>query len=298
MRAAGRLAPLLRLTAFLGFAGLAACALLFRSIGAQADEALHDLGAEVMQYPGEPPEPARQLVLNGVSVAFRTQAVRAPLERVLEHYRSLCASRSAGFAVPLSAQSASNSERGYVACLDTGHASADLRALAERFVRFAQTGDLSAMGGLRYVHARRAPGDDATLLFTMWADSALDLFRMLPGSEVDAGGSDPPGVPRPPGSQRLLSAWESNQPSRVFVYRAKETSELQVESFYRSQLLQNGWTVLERHPSQLLTINGARLISAEREGRTITVLVSPGESSSITATVLATNPPLLQGFRP
>lgn len=288
----------MRLGAFFGFIALAAGALLSHSIGAQADEARHDVGAEVMRYPGELPERARQLVLNGVPVSFRTQAVHAPPERVLEHYRSLCARRSNGFAVPLSAQSAGNSESGYVACLDTGHAPAGLVALAERFVRFAQTGDLSMMGGLRYAQARRAPGDAATFLFTMWADSAFDLLGMLPGSEVDAEGSDPLGVPRLPGSQRLLSAWESNQPSRVFVYRTQGTTELRVESFYRNGLLQNGWTILERRPSQSLTIDGARLISAERDGRTITVLVNPSESSDITATVLATNPSSLEGFRP
>lgn len=295
--AAGWLAPLARLSLFLG--SVAVAFIFLQSIDAGADEVPRAVGADLMEYPGAPREPARQLVLNGVPISFRTQTVDASAEEVLDYYESICLSRNAGFAAPLSAQSARNDQGGYVACLDTGGAPADLRSLASRFIRFAQSGDMSAMGGLRYARVQRVSDSDASFLFAMWADSGLDLFQMLPTDEADSDGSDPIGVPRPPGSQRLLSAWEIGQPSRVFVYRTpRAAAELDFESFYRVELSKNGWTILERRSSESRAINGARMISAEREHRTVTVLSSAGGSSEGMVTILATEPPMSGGFRP
>jgi len=300
--AARKLAPLARLSLFLGSIAVGVFAVGFvflQSIVAGADEGHRGTGADAMEYPGAPHEPARQVVLNGAPISFRTQTVDASAEEVLDYYESSCLSRNAGIAAPLSVQSARNEQGGYVACLDTGGAPADLRSLASRLIRFARTGNLAAMGGLRYARVRRGPDGDASFLFAMWADSGLDLFRMLPTDEADSDGSDPIGVPRPPGSQRLLSAWESEQPSRVFVYRTPRVAgELDFESFYRAELSKNGWKILERHPSETRAINGVRMLSAERAHRTVTVLSKAGASAEGLVIILATEPPTSGGFRP
>lgn len=297
LRACTQVAPLLRLGSFLGFVAVSIAVLFLQSIYVRADEGFRTAGSQVMEYPAEPAGPARALVLNGVQLAFRTQVVSAPMTEVLEHYESICLNRSAGFAIPLSVQSARSAEGGYVACLDTGQASADLRSLAKRFIHFSRSGDLNALGGLRYAQARRVSGGGATFLFTMWADSSLDLFRMLSVQEGDAEGSDPVGVPRPPSSQRLLSSWEEERPSRVFVYRSPQTAEFHVEAFYRNELLSKGWRLHERHPSESLDINGTKIVSAERDQRTITVLSSPGDAAENIITILTTEAPMSEDLQ-
>jgi len=283
---------------FLPFAGLGllliavsalASLLVLRSVHADIAEVLWGVGSEVMRYPGAAPEAARSLQINGAQVSFRTQTIDAPLEGVLAHYESLCVGRDAGLIERLSLQASRNDEAGYVACLDLGDASRDLRSLSNRLLQFAETGDLAQLGALRYVRARRVSGDaeDKTFLLSVWTDSAFNLFQMLPLAGADGGGSDLTGVPRPPGSQRVLSAREAGQPSGVVVYRVFEQSAAELTSFYRTELSKRGWTIIERHPAESISIDGIRMISAEQGNRMVTVLSHSVEASQTVLSILS-----------
>lgn len=276
------LSPVVRLGLFLVAAGALISALLVHSVQAEVAEVLRGMSAEIMRYPGAPQEDLRQLLLNGVRVSFRTQMVDAPLVEVLAHYEALCDGSGARL----------NEAVGYVACVDMGDAPQDLRSLAERFVRFSETGDLRQLGEIRYAHARRLASatGEKTFVFTMWADSDFDLHRMLPGATTDAAGHDFDGLPRPPGSQRVLSAWEAQQPSGVFVYRVASKSAAELESFYRRELSKNGWAVIERNPSESIEIDGIHMISAEQGNRLVTVLSHRGEASQTVLTILVSEP--------
>ena len=140
--------------------------------------------------------------------------------------------------------------------------------------------------------ARRADAssENETFVFTMWADSGFNVSRILPAEGTDAEGFDLAGLPRLPGSQRILSAWEPGQPSGVTVYRVAASSAREAESFYRSELPKNGWTIIERHASESVEIDGAHVLSAEREGRAITIVSHTGEDSHTVLTVLASEP--------
>jgi hypothetical protein len=69
--------------------------------------------------------------------------------------------------------------------------------LTSRLQDFAKTGDLSAVGELRYVLAHRVDGKTAVL--TMWTEGPTPLLKMFPTSG-DAPGRDPQEVPRAPGT--------------------------------------------------------------------------------------------------
>jgi hypothetical protein len=280
------LPPILRMGFFLAAVCIFVSALLLRSVRADVTEALWGIGARTMDYPGAPQEGVRQLQLNGVPVSFRTQTVDAPLVEVLAHYEVACGTA-------IATQTAHTDSAGYVACLDIGDGSQDLGALVDRFIRFSETGDLQELGNLRYVLARRlASGSGAqTFLLTMWTDSVVDLRRMLPRANEDAAGRDPVGVPRPPSSQRILSAWEARQPSGVFIYRVVVKSAKDLEVFYRSELVRNAWTIIERNPSESIAINGTRLLSAEKDDRVVTVVSQAGEASQTVLTILTSEPP-------
>ncbi|MBW2158466.1 MAG: hypothetical protein JRH14_00665 [Deltaproteobacteria bacterium] len=279
------LMPLLRLALFLTAVCVFAAALLLRSARADATESFWTLGSHMAGFPGAPHEGVRQLQLNGVRVSFRTQTVEASLADVLAHYEATCGTA-------IATQSARSDSAGYVACLDMGDPPPDLGGLANRFLRFSETGDLREVGAAHYILARRvASGSaDKTFLFTMWVDSGFNLYTTVPHAGADAAGRDLTGVPRPPGSQRILSAWEERQPSGILVYRVVGKSAEELESFYRTRLPRNGWTIVERHPSESIQVDGTHMLSAEQDNRLVTVLSHPGEASQTVLTILASEP--------
>jgi len=279
------LVPLVRLGLFVAAVCVLAAALLLRSARADVTEALWALGSQIAGFPGAPHEGVRQLQLNGTRISFRAQTVEASLADVLAHYEATCGT-------PIATQSARSDSAGYVACLDMGDPPQELGALANRFLRFSETGDLRELGDPHYILARRVESgsEDKTFLFTMWVESGFNLYRMLPSAGADAAGRDFVGVPRPPGSQRILSAWEEHQPSGVLVYRVVGKSADELESFYRSQLPRNGWTIIEQHPSESMQVDDTHMLSAEKDNRLVTVLSHPGEASQTVLTVLASEP--------
>ena len=270
MKYVNEIMPLLRLGLFLLVLGAVVSAVLLRSAHADVAQFFAGRGAEAMRYPGAPPEAVRVLQLNGVHVSFRTQTIAASLGDVLRHYESLCNVRGAGLIERLSMQSVRGKDVGHVACLDMGDAPRSLSSLVDRFVRFSEAGDLAELGGLRYVRARRVTdmSGEYTFVLTVWADSAFELFRILPIDGADAGGGDIVAVPRPRRSQRLLSASELGSPSGFVVYRVPHQSAAALHSFYRNELSANGWTIVERHPSESMAIDDIRTISAAFSGIT------------------------------
>jgi hypothetical protein len=279
--------------------------LLLHRARAQVNEALLELGAQMMQFPGTDEE-AREIRINGVQVSLRTQIVDAPLPEVLRHYERACEERDAGLSEKLaelvsvrtkrssslgaiSPQGHRSDGNGYVACIDMGSVTQDLEALAGRFVRFAQTWDLQQMGGLRYAYARSdvAGSEQRTFVLTMWADAAFDLRRVLPLGGADAEGRDMLGLPRPRGAQRILSAWEADRPSGIYVYLARGRTIAELDSFYRQELPKNGWTIIERHPGESIRIDDIRMLSAEQGGNLVTVLSHAGEGGQTVVTLLA-----------
>ena len=306
------LVSVLRLGFFLTAIGAFTFGLLLRSVRADVREVLSAVGEKIMVFPGAPHEPVRQLQLNGVRFSFRTQTVDAPLAEVLDHYETVCGTRDAWLDDPptnlpsthsdlmsipellraMATQTARSDSAGHVACLDPDDSPQSLGSLANRLLSFARTGDLREVGNLRYVLARRIAGSsgDRTFLLTMWANSAIHLYRMLPHAGADAAGRDLVGVPRPANSQRILSAWEAQRPSGVFVYRVAASSAARLVSFYRTELPKSGWTILERNPSETIQVDGIYLLSAEKDNRLVTILSHPGEESQTVLTVLASEP--------
>jgi len=272
----------LRLGAFVVFVTVSVAALVLRSARADMGEALWAVGSGVLAFPGEPGEEVRRLQLNGVRLSFRTRTVDASLEDVLAHYETACGAA-------IATQTARNGEAGYVACLDMGPAPISLSEIVSRFARFAQTGDLREVGAPRYVLARRVVDGAASkvFLFTLWADAQFKLYRMLPRSAADAAGTDLDGVPRPPGSRRILSAQEERQPSGIFLYRVPATSPTELESFYRTELRNGGWRIIERKHGESVRVDGIHMLSGEKESRVVTVVLRARDPKETLLTILA-----------
>ncbi len=281
-----------RAALFIVVAGAVTGALLLREARAEFDGAMMGLGSRAMRLPGTSLTEARTLRINGVDVLFKTEVVDASLAQVLRHYRGVCATARRGsgdsgsFIGSLATRSRITDRDGYVACVETGVS--DLETLAERLAKFSRTWDLADVGPLRYAYAMRAidRSEDRTFLLTMWADTSINLRGLIPIGTADAMGADPVDLPRPPSSQRILSANEVSAPSGIYVYRAHAASTAEFVRGYRRALLERGWEILERNPQESIEVDGVRVLSADKSGRMLSVLVHSDTSSATVVTLL------------
>ncbi len=262
-----------------------------RAVHAQVDETLLSLGSRALSFPGAPDEEPRTVEVNGVRVSLRTQLLEAPLEDVLSHYEGACGgsdahTSQAGFLASLATRARRTSRDGYVACIEL--LSQDVPSLIRRVSSFAKSWDLADIGLPRYAYARRV--DDTprgpTHVVTIWSDESLDLRRLLPQGQGDAPGEDPKDLDRPAQSQRLLSAREPSDPSAVYVYRVKGCSAAELEGAHRRMLSRRGWRIIERHPGESVAIDGARLLSAEKDSRLATAIIHREQPESLFLTLL------------
>jgi hypothetical protein len=129
-------------------------------------------------------------------------------------------------------------ERGYVMCFAEPGELTD----AEKVRRLEQavSGNLGALGDVRYVYAQDSKTGEGTHVFAAWADGEFNLAKMFP-KDGDAPGEDAPGAPRPEGSRRLLSGAAEGAPYGVIVYQGEGGSEA-VLSGADAALARAGWT--------------------------------------------------------
>jgi hypothetical protein len=295
-----RVAGVLRVLALLVAVQLAAGALWLQSAHARASEALLSVGAELMKLEGvNSDRPARSIFVNGITVHLRTGTTDRDLHAVLDRFHALCRTRtgveapqevlnklsgdadkrmpSTAFDGVLRAESESS---GAVACIDTGM-QLSVAELTSRLQEFAKTGDLSAIGELRYVLARRLAGRTAVL--AMWTDGPAPLLKMFP-SVGDAPGQDPSGVPRAPGLRRLLSTWENGQPYSLAIYTAAGAELETLGTFYADSLRRGGWNV---GPTETVHQPSPRSLIARRGSQTILVRVAEDRHGQSSVSVVA-----------
>lgn len=211
------------------------------------------------------------LSINGVLVHHVTVSTPLGIDDALDRLEHICEERG-GLEVPesLSKASSPGSERGLLhgvyrnvgkdlgllACIETGRR-LGVAELTRRLEQFVKTGDLSSIGQLRYVLARR--GGDVTSLLVLWTDGSVPLSKMFPKTG-DAPGRDVPDVPRPRDSDRLLSATNQAVPYGITVYRVRATHETSIQDWYSKTLNEQGWRVVARKGGSLVARRGERVI--------------------------------------
>jgi len=272
-----RIAGALRVLGLVAALQLLAFGLWLRSAQARARESLLSVGAELMQLPGaQTSAPARSVFVNGVTVHLRTATADQPLHLVLDRFHALCRAR-AGVDAPQDVMDklrahgttvagsptavdgvlrAESDSIGALACLDTG-VPLSLDELVSRLNDFVKSGDLSQVGELRYVLARRAEGKTSVL--TMWTEGSTPLLKMFP-AVGDAPGQDPAGVPRAPGTRRVLSAWENGEPYSFAAYTCSGCDAGTLRAFYLDRLREDGWVVdvVRSRPSTIVAHRAVR----------------------------------------
>ncbi len=251
---------------------------------AEVGERLLGFGAELAQLTSARVHSSpRRLSVNGLELGLLTLSTRESVHATLDRFQARCREHG-GFDVPepLKSDLASpldgtireeSEHEGIVACIDTGRP-LTLDEFSERLRAFGERGDLAALGELRYAFARRE--GSRTTVVALWTDGRAKLFGLFPKTG-DAPGLDPRGIPRPPGSRRLLSGREHGMPYSLTLYRVENQTPDGLRQWYEHALASAGWEV------SLATANGA--LTGRRGERTLSIHVSRDKGGQTVVTV-------------
>ena len=265
----------LRAVLVLGLVVGALCALSIRSAEARVGESLRGFASELMNWKSASfASTPRNLWLNAGELRFVSASTELSVSETLDRFEDVCQRHGeiAGAEQVLNAKRTTlgrsstawlhgafreeAATEGFLACLDTGGVLGPSE-LAKRIQRFAETGDLAALGELRYVLARREGNVTSALL--LWTEGAFPLLRMFP-EHGDAPGRDPLDMPRPAQAERLLSAAERDAPYSLTLYRVSSGPAPALASYVEG-LKSAGWSVTPgRDPNAAVARHGNRTV--------------------------------------
>lgn len=225
-----------------------------RSAGAELEESLLQASRNLFALAEhwQVAEP-RALYLNGARVIVATGRSEQPLALVLDHFQNHCRAHSGGLhpawlqitdpklraPAPDGVLRIDGDDVGMVACLDLGEKTLSAQEMADRLGRFAETLDLTALGGVRMVRAQRAGAK--TFFVAAFSDGPVSLSSMFPDNQ-DCPGQDLRDAPRPMRATRILSAWQEGHASELHVYQTKTSVDDAFER-YAAAMEQSGWTL-------------------------------------------------------
>jgi hypothetical protein len=228
----------------------------------------------------------RRVHVNGATVRIMTGRSDLALSALLDHAESLCRAHGGGLerlvarahskmraTAPRghgSVLRAENAQEGVVACLDLGSEQLSMAEFARKLERFSVALDLAELGGVRLVRARAL--SYGAFFVVAESEGPVPLSAMFP-LEGDAPGLDSPDAPRPPGTRRVLAAWQEQGEPALFVYQSHQrVDELWAE--YVRELGARGYV-----PSSLEHAQSAREHAElfAREGHSLLVVFTPEE---------------------
>lgn len=185
------------------------------------------------------------LIVNGARLQLVTLTATTSVRGVLDTFAAHCARE----ADPALARAASmlrqeSADGGVAVCLARSESALE-RTLSERARAYARSGDLCALGQLRYVRARRTAHGSVHVLFA-YSAGPLPVAAMFP-AHGDAAGSDMVELPRPRAARRLLSAQLSSSPHGMVAYEATEPASVALTE-YAHALERNGFVQLQVAP--------------------------------------------------
>ncbi len=164
-------------------------------------------------------------------------------------------------------------------------------SIGEAFKSLAETGELGAVGDLRYVWAKQGPSGKTTVL-TAWTDDHFNLADLVPAEGKEAPGIDLPNLPRPPDSTRLFAAQVEGTPFGLNVYRGKQGPS-KVISFYDEEMRTRGWLAIDPEIDKWMAKRGETNTDGvvgrlyEHDGVVLTLAAHMEQGDTITSLGLA-----------
>jgi hypothetical protein len=256
-KAVSALGKLLRVSAYFGFVGLVFACLGARTVWGRAQSEALSLGSDLASL-GSVAGASYTVLLNGESVHIASSTSDKPIGALLDHFQGECLQHTGGMeeefrslperlkeemptlSTPLGmgVMRSQADGLGVVGCLER-NGDEGYFGLFPRLEKFAESGDLHALGDLRYVVVRAA--DEANnVVVTVWSDGPLRIGAMLP-EDGDAPGADPPNIQRMPGSRRMLTAGIQGSPFVINSYVVPAASPEEALGFYDEAMPKSGW---------------------------------------------------------
>ncbi len=302
---ASHLRGLARASAYVALLGLTLGALQVRSAHAEVKSQALEIGRQMLQLARASQHDVNKLSLNGQRLWLGTSLTSSDVAEVLDRYAESCATNAAqgpsswrdlavasrlaspsktGLSAGTGTLRAGDSAEGIVVCFTKNDHS--LPGLREALTTFAQTGELGALGNLRYVYAKRSESAE-TVVLTAWTDDAFNLAEIVPAEGTEAHGADFTEFPRPPHARLRLSARVEDSPFGINVYRSHQRPQA-IVAFYDAAMAERGWFAVDPEP-HLHASKGAPECARlyERNGVVLTVASSAHDGSTLTGLGLA-----------
>jgi hypothetical protein len=146
---------------------------------------------------------------------------------------------------------------GALACIVHPEGAKGVGQLLERIGRFIETGDVSQIGHLRFVFAKKNEEKGGADVVTVWNDGPLNVEQILMG-EGDAPGRDTQDAPRAPNSRRVISAEVEGAPYALRSYESSDSSEA-VLAFYDRTMGTYGWQPFRPPAEERQTLGDQRV---------------------------------------
>jgi hypothetical protein len=116
--------------------------------------------------------------------------------------------------------------------------------VGEAFSTFSDTGELGAIGQLRYAYAKKTKKGNTHVL-TGWTTDKFNLKDMLPADDgKDVPGQDFAEIPRLKDAQRILATRVEGTPFGVNAYKT-DAPPTEVAKFYDESLIKQGWVAVD-----------------------------------------------------
>jgi len=255
-----RIAKLARLAAYCTAVSLGIGLVAARSVYGDVKSTAFSMGKELGQLGDVGTK--RPLRINGEPIFIASTTEDVSVKRVLDDTETRCKLGSAGMVSELEHLSDTvkqqlpanvggsraagilredRGDSGVVACLirEEGESAGGVADVSARLATMMKTGDLSAIGRLRYVFAEKT-STGRTHVVAAWTDGPFNLYALLPAAGKDAPGTDPQHAPRPPRAQRILSADVEGMPYAVRIYDTAATPA-EVVGVYDAEMRRRGW---------------------------------------------------------
>lgn len=305
---------LMRAGCYVAVVSLGLGAFQLRQAHAELKNRTVDLGRQMYQLANASQHDVNKLNLNGQVMWMGSSLSHDSAATVLDRYEAECKknaaqspeswrqltqkaaeeSKETGKGTAASAMTtgvmrAGGGKEGTVLCFLKGEHSKP--SVGEAFKSLAETGELGALGDLRYVYAKQGASGKTTVL-TAWTDDRFNLVDLVPAEGKESRGTDLPDLPRPPDSTRLFAAQVEGTPFGLNVYRGKQ-GPANVISFYDDAMRKRGWLAIDPEMDKWMAERGEANTEGaigrlyEHDGVVLTLAAHIDQGDTITTLGLA-----------
>lgn len=218
-----------------------------RQVSAELSERALSIG-RTMESWRDPAAGTSTIRLNGTRVSITSVSSDDGVVAILDRFTRMCARNSGGMHEELHTMIARGAQipehvadrfgvfraqdgerQGTAACF-ARDADGGMSALLDRISKLVETGDLAALGQLRYVFAHRRAGSNSTHVLTLISHESLPIEKIFPASGDVSGADLVPDV-RPEHARRLVSAELEGTTQRAVFYETHVNAGRALQSY-------------------------------------------------------------------